>query len=186
MDTISIDIMKHNLENGLNRCETLWISNYFIIDLQPNMPKEYNMKREYCGIGVINMKTEFNYGTLFRSAYCFGADFMFLIGKRFHKLSSDTTRAEKHIPLFEYRTIDDFWEHIPYNCIPIAIEISDKARDIKNFVHPERAVYILGQEDGSIPNSILDKCKVVLKIPTKTCLNVAVAGSIVLYDRNIK
>lgn len=29
--------------------------------------------RGYCGIGVLNMKAEINYGTLFRSAYAFGA-----------------------------------------------------------------------------------------------------------------
>jgi len=70
------------------------------------------MERGYCGIGVLNIKTGINYGTLFRSAYAFNADFIFLIGKRFKKMVSDTTRSEKHVPLFEYPTFEDFYQHI--------------------------------------------------------------------------
>lgn len=144
------------------------------------------MKRGYCGIGILNIKREVNYGTLFRSAYCFGADFIFLIGKRFKKQTSDTVCAYRHMPLFEYETTDDFLEHRPYDCQLIGIEICKRSKPIYVFNHPERAIYILGPEDGSLPNNLLDKCYCVLEIPTKHCLNVAVAGSIILYDRMIK
>jgi tRNA G18 (ribose-2'-O)-methylase SpoU len=139
--------------------------------------------RGYFGIGVINLKKELNYGTLFRSAYCFGADFIFLIGKRFTKQCSDTVCSYRHIPLFEYQSCDDFIEHIPYDCQLVGVEICEKSHPILNYVHPERAIYILGPEDGTINNEILDHCKTVIQIPTKYCLNVAVAGSIVLFDR---
>ncbi len=139
--------------------------------------------RGYCGIGVLNMKTEINYGTLFRSAYAFGADFIFLIGKRFKKQCSDTVRSEKHIPLFEYDTFGDFYAHIPYNCQLVSVEICKKSKPIKVFSHPERAVYLLGKEDGSLPNEVIEKSLGVIEIPTRVCLNVAVAGSIILYDR---
>jgi len=139
--------------------------------------------RGYCGIGVLNMKTEINYGTLFRSAYAFGADFIFLIGKRFKKQSSDTTQSHRHLPLFEYKTFDDFYEHIPYDCQLVSVEIHEKSKQIKIFSHPERAVYLLGKEDGSLPKEVIDKSFGVIQIPTRVCLNVAVAGSIVLFDR---
>lgn len=139
--------------------------------------------RGYCGVGVLNMKTKINYGTLFRSAYAFGADFIFLIGKRFKKQCSDTTQSHRHLPLFEYPTFDDFYSHIPYDCRLVSVEICDGARLIRNFCHPKRAVYLLGQEDGSLPKEILDKSFGIIKIPTHYCLNVAVAGSIVLFDR---
>ncbi|KKL80950.1 hypothetical protein LCGC14_1999610 [marine sediment metagenome] len=141
------------------------------------------MNRGYCGIGVLNIKTEINYGTLFRSAYAFGADFIFLIGKRFHKQCSDTSQSQRHLPLFEYPTFEDFYEHIPYDCQLVSVEICDKAKPIRVFAHPERAVYLLGKEDGSLPENVIDKSFGVIKIPTLYCLNVAVAGSIVLYDR---
>ncbi len=139
--------------------------------------------RGYCGIGVLNIKTETNYGTLFRSAYAFEADFIFLIGKRFKKQCTDTARSERHLPLFEYETFDDFYEHIPYDCQLISVEICEKAKPIRTFNHPERAVYLLGKEDGSLPDRVIEKSLRVIKIPTIYCLNVAVAGSIVLYDR---
>lgn len=141
------------------------------------------MNRGYCGIGVLNMKTEINYGTLFRSAFAFDADFIFLIGKRFKKQSSDTTQSHRHLPLFEYPNFDDFYSHIPYDCQLISVEICEKAKPIRIFTHPERAVYLLGKEDGSLPQDVIDKSFGVIKIPTTYCLNVAVAGSIVLFDR---
>ncbi len=139
--------------------------------------------RGYCGIGVLNLKRAINYGTLFRSAYDFGVDFIFLIGKRFEKQSSDTNRTERHLPLFEYLTFDDFYSHMPYDCQLVSVEICAKAKLIRIFSHPERAIYLLGQEDGSLPQEVIDKSFGVIKIPTRYCLNVAVAGSIVLYDR---
>lgn len=138
------------------------------------------------GIGVWNMKREINYGTLFRTAYNFHAAFIFLIGRRFEKQASDTTRAEKSIPLFEFVNADDFLAHRPHGYQLFGIEICPTARDIRQFCHPERAIYLLGPEDGSLPSSILEHCNSVIQIPTRVCLNVAVAGGIVLYDRLLK
>ena len=142
--------------------------------------------RGYCGIGIYNVKNEINYGTLFRSANCFGASFLFLIGKRFKKQCSDTMRSERHIPVFEYDSFENFYENIPYGCQLVGIEICERAKDLGTFAHPLKAAYILGQEDGSLPPEILNRCVQVVKIQTSACLNVAVAGSIVLYDRQRK
>jgi len=38
-------------------------------------------KDNFFGIGCENMKNDLNYGTLFRTAQIFNADFIFLIGK---------------------------------------------------------------------------------------------------------
>jgi len=143
-------------------------------------------ERGYCGIGVVNAKSSINYGTLFRSAYAFGVDLLFLIGRRFQKQSSDTVRAERHIPLFEYPTVEDFLAHRPYDCLLMGVEICKKSKNIRIVSHPERALYILGPEDGSLPEKIVEKCHVVIEIPSRHCFNVAVAGSIVLYDRWLK
>lgn len=141
------------------------------------------MKRGYCGMGVYNMKREINYGTLFRSAFCFGCDFIFLIGRRFEKQCSDTARSERNLPLYEYENFEDFYNHLPYNSQLVSIEICERSKPIKIVTHPERAVYLLGGEDLTLPKEIIDKSYFVIEIPTKTCLNVAVAGSIVLFDR---
>jgi tRNA (guanosine-2'-O-)-methyltransferase len=41
--------------------------------------------RGYYGIGIENVKTAENVGTLWRSAYILGASFIFTIGKRYKK-----------------------------------------------------------------------------------------------------
>lgn len=139
-------------------------------------------KRGYFGIGVYHPKTTENIGTLWRSAHNFGADFIFTIGKRYKKQASDTTKAERHIPLYEYETFEDFKEHLPRGGRIVFIEQMEGATNLKDTCHPETAVYILGAEDYGVPEKITTGYQKVY-IDTPMCLNVAVAGSIVLYDR---
>ena len=143
------------------------------------------MKRGYFAIGIYEPKTETNIGTLWRSAHNFGADFIFTIGKRYAKERSDTTKAEKHIPLYSYKDWDDFISHLPSGCELMCIEQADGATNISETCHPERAVYVLGAEDYGIPAEKMRGHRKVF-IDTPMCLNVAVAGSIVMYDRSLK
>jgi len=143
--------------------------------------------RGYFGIGCVGMKTSMNYGTLFRSANHMGADFIFLIGCRFKAQASDTVKTHRRLPLFVYDTPEDFMSSgIPHGCQLIGIELTDRAVPLQEFKHPERAIYLLGPEDGSIRGDLLDKCVRVVEIPSNDCLNVSVAGSIVMYDRIAK
>lgn len=140
--------------------------------------------RGYFGIGVENLKTGVNLGTLWRSAQCLGADFIFVIGKRFKRQCSDTLKTYRHIPLYEYETKDHFLKSRPYNCKLVGVEIKEGAKNIHAYNHPQRAIYVLGAEDSSL--TFLDKCHDIIQIPSNYCFNVAVAGSIVMYDRKLK
>ena len=139
------------------------------------------MNSGYFGIGVENIKTKSNIGTLWRSAYNLGADFIFTIGSRYKGQASDTVKAWRHIPFYQYENKEHFLSSRPHSCQLVGIEITDKAKELVNFLHPPRTIYILGAEDGSL--TFLDKCQHIVKITTNECLNVAVAGSIVMYDR---
>jgi tRNA(Leu) C34 or U34 (ribose-2'-O)-methylase TrmL len=141
--------------------------------------------RGYVGIGILNPKTEQNIGTLWRSAHAFGADFIFVVGARYRRQASDTTKAENHIPLYEYESLEDMTEHLPKGCQVVPIEIGGRI-DLAYAKHPERAVYLLGPEDGSIPPEFIAKHALSIEIGTALCLNVATAGSLVLYDRYAK
>lgn len=145
-----------------------------------------NLPNNYFGIGVYNCKTNYNLGVLWRSAYCFGASYVFLIGKRFEKECSDTVKCHRKIPVFEYKDFDDFKKHLPYSSQLVGVEISDNSEDICKFVHPPLCNYLLGAEDNGLPPKILEQCHRVVKLNTKTCLNVSVTGSIILYDRHFK
>ncbi len=143
------------------------------------------MNRGYFGVGIYQTKDIQNVGCLWRTAYAMGASFIFTIGKRYQHDGTNTPRVERHTPLFNYKTFEDFFNNIPKNCIIICIEQHVRSHSIKNFVHPERAIYLLGAEDDGIPEEILNKYT-ILSIPSKICLNVAVAGSLVLFDRKMK
>jgi tRNA(Leu) C34 or U34 (ribose-2'-O)-methylase TrmL len=140
----------------------------------------------YFGIGVFNPKTENNVGTLWRSAHNFGAQFIFTIGTRWKYQCSDTTRAWRRIPLFEYQTFDQFANSRPRSCQLVGIEQSEKSVDLVGYWHFPRAIYILGAEDNGLPDYVQEQCNAIIHISTPMCLNVAVAGSIVLYDRTMK
>lgn len=144
------------------------------------------MKRGYFGIGIFHCKTETNVGTLWRSAAILGADFIFTIGKRYQAQSSDSVKAPRHIPLYHYKDYDDFFQHVPYSCPVIAVELADNSVPLETFVHPERCIYLLGAEDSGIPESILSRCQSTVQLIGDICYNVSTAGSIVMYDRATK
>ena len=140
--------------------------------------------RGFFGIGIYHTKTKENIGTLIRSAHSFGADFVFTIGKRYKKQGS-AINQDRHIPVFHLETIEAFRTFVPGNCRMVAIELDESAIPIKDFNHPQQAVYLLGAEDYGLPKELLKGCQIV-KLPGKYCLNVATAGSIVMYDRIAK
>lgn len=143
--------------------------------------------RGYFGIGVYHPKTQENIGTLWRHAKLYGADFIFTIGRRYKKQASDTSNTSLHIPLYNYTDYQDFKDHLPYNCRVVCVELAESAQSLPDVIHPERAVYLLGAEDKGIPSEIL-KGKRVIQIPALEAqsMNVAVSGTLVMYDRFIK
>ena len=142
--------------------------------------------RGYFGIGVYRPKCEDNVGTLWRSAYQLGAAFIFTIGRRYKPQSSDTLDTWKHIPLHNYGNWDSFMETVPTNAQVVLVETG--GRELTAYQHPQRALYVLGAEDDGFPSDIISRHKTVLTIPHTriASYNVAVAGSIVLYDRLVK
>jgi len=141
-------------------------------------------KRGFFGIGIENTKTEQNIGTLWRSASIMGASFMFTIGNRYKRQASDTMQSWRHIPLYNYETFEDFYKSMPYDCQLIGIELDVKSIMLNDFKHPERCIYLLGAEDIGLSKKAMEKCKDIVQLQGDYCMNVAVAGSIIMYDRN--
>lgn len=140
-------------------------------------------QRGYFAIGIESGKNRFNLGTLWRSAYIMGAAFIFTIGRRFPHQSSDTLNTPKHVPLFEYETLDDFTAARPSDCPLIGVELSDSATPLAEFTHPDRAIYLLGAEDHGMSKQAMAKCQRLIVLPGEHSMNVAVAGSLVMADR---
>ena len=140
-------------------------------------------EERYFAIGVYKPKTEENIGTLWRSAYILGADFIFIIGKKYKKQRTDTHKVWSKIPLFQFGTFESFYASMPYSCKLVGIELHDRAEEIKTYQHFERSMYLLGSEDNGPPKAVVSKCHDLIKLPGDSSLNVAVAGSLVLFDR---
>jgi tRNA(Leu) C34 or U34 (ribose-2'-O)-methylase TrmL len=145
-----------------------------------------NNGRGYFGIGVWHFSIEFLSCLHF---YYSGAAFIFTIHRRYSKQPSDTPHTYLHTPLYHYKDWDSFLTHKPYDCPIVCIEFGiDNCRELGKSIHPERAIYLLGAEDIGLPTYVLSG-RQVISIPTLRepgSLNVASAGSIVMYDRYVK
>lgn len=142
--------------------------------------------RGHFGIGILGPKTATNVGTLWRSAGILGASYIFTVGHRYPRQASDTIKAWRHIPLLAYADLEDLCAHLPEATELVGVELDDRARPLASFTHPERACYLLGAEDSGLSPSALVRCHRLVRIPGDYSLNVAVAGSIVVYDRLAK
>jgi tRNA(Leu) C34 or U34 (ribose-2'-O)-methylase TrmL len=69
---------------------------------------------------------------------------------------------------------------------PVAVEVRESAELLPTFEHPKDAVYVFGPEDGSLDRGILTACHRFIVIPSTSCLNLAAAVNVVLYDRLAK
>lgn len=143
-------------------------------------------KSGFYAIGIYRGKTEHNIGTLWRTAYILGASYIFTVGKRYKKQSSDVVKAWSRIPLFHYDTMEDLLNNIPYDTRLIGVEMTEDAIDLHDFSHPQRGIYLLGAEDLGLPEQVLEKCHMKIKLKGNSSLNVAVTGSIICHDRVAK
>ena len=140
--------------------------------------------RGYAALGLVGPKNPINVGHVLRAARCYDAGLV-VVEPRNGKMRSatDTHKAWRHIPTLR---VDDLMEHIPFDCRPVAVEFTDDAQDLRTFEHPQRAFYIFGPEDGSIPKRVLERCWATVKVPTALCMNLAATANVVLYDRLLK
>ena len=138
--------------------------------------------RGYFGIGVEGVSKPGNLGNLFRSAHAFGASFLFTVAEeRRVTLWSDTSESERNLPFYRFSGVAEM--RLPAGCDLVGVELIDDATDLPAFRHPHAAAYVLGPEKGSLSPELVGRCDHLVRIPTAFCVNLAVAGAIVMYDR---
>lgn len=144
------------------------------------------INRGYFGIGVESISKSGNLGNLVRSSHAFGASFFFTVDavvKKAQMEGVDTSSSALHMPFYEFANVKSMV--LPTDCTLVGIELTDDAVDLPSFRHPTKAVYILGPEKGNLSPAMIERCAFCIKIPMKFCINVGVAGAIVMYDRMI-
>ncbi len=142
--------------------------------------------RGYFGIGVEAISKPMNVGNLLRSAHSFGASFFFTINSSVdvRKMQvADTSGAFDHIPFYDFEKPADLIK--PRNTALVAVELLEDSIELPSFRHPMQAIYVLGPEKNNVSPEMLARCDYTIKIPMKFCVNVGVAGALVMYDRLI-
>jgi tRNA(Leu) C34 or U34 (ribose-2'-O)-methylase TrmL len=139
--------------------------------------------RGYAGIGLDNPKSNINVGAALRAAGVFGASFVAVAGCRYGKAPTDTMHVHRRKPLFQ---VEDLHNVVPYDCVPVAVDLVPGAISLHTYEHPERAFYVFGAEDATLGKRVMSWCRDVIYIPSDGCLNLAACVNVVLYDRTMK
>ena len=146
------------------------------------MNPEYK-NRGFAAVGLYVPKNNINVGAVLRAAQCYRAALVVIQGRKRVRYPTDTCKAWRHHPVI---FTDNLLDSIPYDAVPVAIECVESAKSLVNYTHPERAFYVFGPEDGTLPKDILSRCRDVIQIPTNGCMNLAATANVVLYDRLLK
>jgi len=118
-----------------------------------------------------------------RAAGVYQAQMVAVAGHRYGKAPTDTMRHHRHLPLLQ---VDNLHSVIPYDCVPVAVDLIPGATPLNEYVHPERAFYVFGAEDATLGQRILSWCRDVIYVPTDGCMNLAASVNVILYDRMAK
>lgn len=139
--------------------------------------------RGYFAIGAERISKSLNLGNIMRSAHAFGASFTFTVGASYQALEAraDTSKGQWHLPHYNWGSLDEM--KFPLGCELVGVELTDDAVELTRFRHPLRAAYVLGPERGSLSPELIARCDHIVRIPTRFCVNVAIAAAIVMYDR---
>lgn len=136
--------------------------------------------RGFAVVALDSPKCEANVGGALRAAYCYNARLVVVASKRIIRMPTDTFVTHRHIPLL---ACPDVFDALPYDCVPVAVELIPGAATLPDYEHPHRAFYVFGGEDATLGARVLDRCRDVVMVPTSRCMNLAATVNVVLYDR---
>lgn len=145
----------------------------------------YRENRLPFAVAVINMSKEMNIGSLLRTAHAAAAERLILVGETsFNTYAAATT--DRWTDIDHLPTPADLVAHAAETGRPlVAIERDPRAVSLFEAVYPPRPIFVLGAEKFGVPPEVLDASALIVEIPQwglVPSLNVAAAGSVVIYD----
>jgi tRNA G18 (ribose-2'-O)-methylase SpoU len=136
-------------------------------------------------IAAWNISKEHNVGSLIRTAHAVAATEVLLVGERDWNVEAART-AEHYTKVRFLATVAAFTAHLEANALQlVAVELDPRAVNLFAAAYPDRPCFLLGAELGGVPDELLDAASSIVQIPQwglVPSLNLAVAGSIVVYD----
>lgn len=145
---------------------------------------ELMMKKRY--LILDDLQDPGNIGTLIRSALAFGIDQVILskncVDLYNDKLLRAMQGANFHISCI-YGDLTEIIEKLQANGVVVVDSALENGQDISLIEKTEKMAFIVGNEGNGMNQNILDKCDYIGYIPIQTIesLNVAIAGSILMY-----
>lgn len=145
---------------------------------------ELMMKKRY--LILDDLQDPGNIGTLIRSALAFGIDQVILskncVDLYNDKLLRAMQGANFHISCI-YGDLTEIIEKLQANGVVVVGSALENGQDISLIEKTEKMAFIVGNEGNGMNQNILDKCDYISYIPIQTIesLNVAIAGSILMY-----
>ena len=142
-------------------------------------------------VALWNPKYAFNVAQAVRIASCYGVPQVWFNGDRVPLDSTKGNRLPREERMKGYRDVEIchgeyFFDAFPSDVTPVAVELTPSSENLVHFEHPEKAVYVFGPEDGSLPKVARRLSHRIIQIPTRHCLNLSMAVGTVLYDRHYK
>jgi tRNA G18 (ribose-2'-O)-methylase SpoU len=147
--------------------------------------EEYRRGLRPMAIAAWNITKEHNVGSLIRTAHAVAAEEVVLVGERDWNFEAART-AELYTTITHIPDLDSFRSHLKVQSWNlVAVELDRRSVNLFDAEYPARPCFLLGAELGGVPDELLEEAKLVVQIPQwglVPSLNLAVAGSIVLYD----
>ena len=151
---------------------------------------EYRRGLRPFAIAAWQISKEHNVGTLVRTAHAAAASEVILLGDREWNIEAART-AEHFTEIVQLAAeIEVFRAHLrtrEWNLV--AVELDETSTNLFEAAYPPRPCFLLGAEIGGVPRELLDSAELIVQIPQwglVPCLNLAVAGSVVVYDHLAK
>jgi len=142
-------------------------------------------------VALVQPKYPHNVAAAVRAASCFDVPQVWFTGNRVSLTSEKGNRLPREERMRGYQDVDirhfeHFFDEFDEDVVPVAVELMPNSEILTNFVHPEKALYVFGPEDGGLKGVHFRHCHRFVAIPTLHCVNLAAAVYLILYDRFLK
>lgn len=142
----------------------------------------------FFAIGIARSHAAPNHGPLWRTALQLGAAYTFTIGAAYSLRIDARADVYKHlrsVPCLAYADEEAFWRARAVGADVVAVEVGGE--DLGSFVHPQRAIYVLGAEREGLGKEVVERCDRHVSITVAEgrpgSMNVAAAAAVVMWDR---
>ena len=148
-----------------------------------------NAKKYPISLCAINFRVDDNLGYLVRSAACFGAERLYVIGHvpERSRIKSTSGSLIDYVEIVQFSTPNEFLTHAETQGVQVvSAELVEGATSLSSysFSFDRRLCLVVGNEESGVPSEIIRRSDVVyIDMPgVGYCLNTAQAANIILYE----